>query len=186
MKYWGKVEMFQAIQGWLGYRVGDRGTVQSRRNRGGRGGKSCTRLGDVWRPLKSFLDADGYRCVNLHQDGVQRKFRVARLLLAAFRGPCPDGMEAVHGDGNPSNDRLENLRWDTHEANCRDKLSHGTQQHGSICWNAKLTEESVRTIERLYGDGKTQGEIAKYIGVSRSLVGNVVRGDAWKRARSIN
>jgi hypothetical protein len=35
-------------------------------------------------------------------------------------------MEVCHNDGNEVNDRLENLRWDTHLENMRDLLRHGT------------------------------------------------------------
>lgn len=46
-------------------------------------------------------------------------YRVAvhRLVLESFVGPCPDGMEACHANGNGFDNRLENLRWDTHRAN---------------------------------------------------------------------
>src|SRR3970282_914182 len=43
----------------------------------------------------------------------KRNARVHRLVLAAFVGPCPIGMEGCHDDGAPTNTRLRNLRWDT-------------------------------------------------------------------------
>lgn len=49
-----------------------------------------------------------------------------RAVLGAFVGPCPDGMECCHGDGNPLNNVLSNLRWDTHVENIRDSMRHGT------------------------------------------------------------
>lgn len=54
-----------------------------------------------------------------------RKY-VHRLVLEAFVGPCPDGMEACHGDGVRTNNALRNLRWDTRSENHRDKVRHGT------------------------------------------------------------
>lgn len=51
---------------------------------------------------------------------------VHRLVLLAFVGPAPDGMECCHCDGNAANNRIENLRWDTHLENMRDLVRHGT------------------------------------------------------------
>ncbi|QOV97160.1 HNH endonuclease [Rhodococcus pyridinivorans] len=52
--------------------------------------------------------------------------KVHRLVLEAFTGPCPDGMVGCHNDGDTTNNRLDNLRWDTPGANNRDKRTHGT------------------------------------------------------------
>lgn len=66
--------------------------------------------------------AEGYLRVGLpHADK-----RIHRLVLEAFVGPCPEGMEACHNDGNPANNHLGNLRWDTPSANNYDQVRHGT------------------------------------------------------------
>jgi hypothetical protein len=68
-----------------------------------------------------------------------------------FRGPCPPGMEACHNNGDPTDNRLCNLRWDTHANNEADKIRHGTyfiraRLKGERNGNSKLTEEEVRLI----------------------------------------
>src|SRR5262249_38162258 len=46
------------------------------------------------------------------QVGTNRKYaNVHRLVLEAFVGPCPAGMESLHIDSNSHNPRLDNLRW---------------------------------------------------------------------------
>lgn len=50
---------------------------------------------------------------------------VHRLVLEAFVGPCPPGMEACHWNGIPGDNRLHNLRWDTPSANNADILRLG-------------------------------------------------------------
>ncbi len=37
------------------------------------------------------------------------KHRLHRLICEAFHGPCPEGQECRHLDGDPSNNRPENL-----------------------------------------------------------------------------
>lgn len=54
---------------------------------------------------------------------------VHTLVLEAFTGPRPDGHEGCHNDGNPLNNRADNLRWDTASANQRDRLTHGTHHY---------------------------------------------------------
>jgi hypothetical protein len=55
---------------------------------------------------------------------------VHHLVLEAFVGPRPDGMEACHENGNSLDNRLSNLRWDTHAANMADQRRHGTDGGG--------------------------------------------------------
>lgn len=47
---------------------------------------------------------------------------VHSLVLEAFTGPCPEGMEARHLDDNPTNNRLENLVWGTRSENSQDAI----------------------------------------------------------------
>ncbi len=78
-------------------------------------------LGLSWTPMKPRPHVDGYLTVK-----IQGKPRtVHRLVLEAFVGPCPPGMQCRHLDGNPANNRLENLAWGTHAENAADKIRHG-------------------------------------------------------------
>lgn len=55
--------------------------------------------------------------------GVTRK--VHQLVLEAFVGPRPPGMEGCHADDDFTNNRLTNLRWGTHTDNMQDCVSNG-------------------------------------------------------------
>ena len=69
--------------------------------------------------------------VSIRADGRQRGFYVHRLVLEAFVGPCPPGLEARHfPDRSPSNNRLDNLSWATHEVNMGDRDAQGTSLKG--------------------------------------------------------
>jgi hypothetical protein len=51
---------------------------------------------------------------------------VHKLVLLAFVGTAPDGHECLHENGDPADNRLENLRWGSRADNIRDAVRHGT------------------------------------------------------------
>jgi hypothetical protein len=55
----------------------------------------------LWRRMRDRLSS-GHRVVNLCRAGCKYTFFVHRLVMWAFHGPCPDGMEVAHGNGNPT------------------------------------------------------------------------------------
>lgn len=69
---------------------------------------------------------------------------VHHLVLEGFVGPRPLGTEGAHGDGDPANNVLGNLRWATHQANIDDRAAHGTGAQGVRQGLAKLTDDLVR------------------------------------------
>jgi hypothetical protein len=62
---------YRDISDFPGYRVGDDGSVWSRKRKGGND-RSPGRLGDQWRLLSQCKNANGYSCVNLFRDGSNR------------------------------------------------------------------------------------------------------------------
>jgi hypothetical protein len=64
----------------------------------------------------------GYQVVNLDCGGKNSTRQVHRLILLAFVGEPPAGFQACHyPDSTRSNNRLENLRWDSVAENMKDK-----------------------------------------------------------------
>jgi hypothetical protein len=97
------------------YRVSDMGDVWSMPRNTTRGGI-----------LKQIPDKRGYQYVTLTKNSDQKRIQVHQLVLAAFEGPCPSGLETRHLDGNPANNNRSNLVYGTHSENTRDKHRHGT------------------------------------------------------------
>lgn len=61
-------------------------------------------------------------------DSVGRRRRVAKvhhLVLEAFVGARPAGMEGCHRNDNGYDNHLSNLRWDTRSSNVRDQVRNG-------------------------------------------------------------
>lgn len=89
-------------------------------------------------------------------------------------------MEACHDDGNASNNRLENLRWDTPTNNHADKQRHGTQSQGEKHYRARLTTVQVIEIRLRFKNGDNQKTIAKDFGIGRDHVSRIVHLKARK------
>lgn len=120
-----------------------------------------------------------YRVVGLSKNGKAKLFLVHRLVLLTFVGPPPFGMEGCHFDGNGLNNRLQNLRWDTHKNNHLDSVRHGhhvppTPGFGENHPNAKLSSAQVQDIR--VRSGQTLLEMASEFGVSFQLVSQIRRG----------
>ena len=96
---------WKTINGYDDYQVSDEGEVRSLKF-----GKTIIR--------KPSTNMQGYFRVSLWQNGEEKHYKVHRLVLCAFVGPCPAGMEANHLDGDKSNNRLENLEWIPRSWNC--------------------------------------------------------------------
>jgi hypothetical protein len=85
----------------------------------------------------------GYRVVHLGVGGTKFRVAVHRLVLLAFVGYAPEGCEACHGNGDRTDNRLSNLRWDTHYANNQDRRAHGRYASGRDHPMAKFTAEQI-------------------------------------------
>lgn len=80
----------------------------------------------------------------------RKDYYIHRLILEAFIGPQPKGMQACHNDGNPKNNNISNLRWDTPKRNSHDKIVHGTSGKGSTNAMSKISETDWLTIVLCY------------------------------------
>lgn len=110
----------------------------------------------------------------------RKHFFVHQLVLLAFIGPRPEGMECCHNNGDHTDNRLSNLRWDTHDSNMKDREKHGTALRGSSVPNAKLTEADIPVIRDLARQGVTMYRIAKNYGIDHSSIKGVLSGRAWR------
>ncbi len=91
----------------------------------------------------------------------------------------PDGLEGCHGDRDPSNNHLSNLRWDTRVSNTEDAIRHGTATINERNGNAILTNEIVREIKRLLPTTGSS-ELGRRFGVARQTINSIRRGHSWK------
>ena len=134
-------ERWLPVVGYEGlYEVSDQGRIKSVAHRAKNG---------VFFPEKirvSHAGANTHPTISMYRDGISKRFYVYRLVLEAFVGPCPEGMVACHWNDDPSDNRLENLRWDTEKANQADKMrnGHNTNANKTHCKNGhEYTDENT-------------------------------------------
>ena len=113
-------ERWLPIPGWEGqYEVSDQGSVRSLDRYitfpyGRRRAAGCV--------LSPGVRPDGHLNVSL----CGKSKLVHQLVMLAFVGERPDGFEVCHNNGDPADNRLENLRYGTASDNGRDRVRHGT------------------------------------------------------------
>jgi len=119
MEQWRPVIGFEKF-----YEVSDEGRVRSLDRKVRRRHGLATLGGKMIRP---WAINSGRLMIGLSgEDGVQRRALVHHLVLEAFVGPCPPGQEGCHENGNYTDNRAVNLRWDTSKGNHADRRRHGT------------------------------------------------------------
>ncbi len=122
----------------------------------------ATTPGGILKPQK--VNKSGHLDVSLCANGVVERHLVHRLVMEAFVGPCPEGQEVRHLDGNPANNRWApggeaetragggNLIYGTPRENVFDAIEHQTHFNASKthCKHGhEFTPENTRTEYRV-------------------------------------
>lgn len=169
-------EIWKPIPGYEGcYEVSNLGRVKSVERRSPRvtpQGKAGFRFIPE-KFLKGGVDNIGRWHVGLRRAGETQPRRIHSLVLLAFIGPRPEGQVGMHLNGDPSDNRLENLEYGTQSRNLIDALWHGRR---------KLTEADILMIRSKVESGLARGDItnwAKQFGVSKTHIHRITTGKAY-------
>lgn len=110
------MEMWKTVRGFDRYEVSNLGNVRN----------SLT-----GKPMKAWTRGRyGHMSVGLRREGKTHFKYVHVLVMAAFVGDKPEGLETRHLDGNPKNNILSNLKYGTPSENRYDSVKHGTHRSG--------------------------------------------------------
>lgn len=173
------MERWLPVPGYDGlYEVSDLGNVRYLRRRVGGGDRKLSA------PviMSPSLSKKNRRRVKLRDwPGGVTYAVVYRLVLEAFVGPCPAGMEARHLDGDSANDALSNLRWGTKAENADDNRRLGV--HGGVPGErhhaAKITADGVRAIRAEPAFDGVTAMLAKCFFISARQVRDIRAGRQW-------
>jgi hypothetical protein len=144
-----------------------RGTVRSRRLRGK---VIRTRMYDNYGHLAVGLST---------QNRNKRTWSVHQLVLLAFVGKCPTGLEIRHIDGQAWNNRLDNLVYGTHTENEHDKIEHGTKIYGERNGQSKLLETQVLEIKSRLVLGEDYKALAVEFDVHLMTIWRIKKEKNW-------
>ena len=142
------LEIWKPVPGWEGfYEASSLGRARSLprvyvQPKGKRGGG--TRGGRILKPHKN--PHGGYLYVNFTRPGFRQTFQVHVLVMLTFAGPCPEGQQVRHLDGDPGNNRWApgdneeqiraaggNLIYGTPKENAEDRDErHGTNHESNV------------------------------------------------------
>lgn len=128
---------------------------------------SHIRRGIVLRPGPT---KSGHLTVMLGRDGGTRF--VHALVLLAFIGPPPPGLETRHLNGNEQDNRLSNLAYGTRGENTKDKKDH----KGAVTYKLntpRIKEIKARLARPYLGIGR---DLAQEFGVAQSTISAIRRG----------
>lgn len=131
----------------------------------GRGGGAT-----IGRVLRDQPAPGGYRVVFLWRHGEQLSKLLHLVVAEAFIGPCPDGLEVNHADGNKRNNRPSNLEYMTHGQNQKHAYDTGLRRP-----SYRLTHQEKRRARELKMQGKGSRKIATILSCSRQTVLKALR-----------
>lgn len=168
------MEEWKAIPGYEGfYSVSSLGRVRAEERQVS--GK-CGSIRTLPQKIMNLSNTDGYVQVSLHKEKSRISRKVHVLVMLAFSGPRPSGMDVAHNNGVRNDNRFENLRYDTRLGNCADKKSHGTQPRGRQISHSRLNEDQVIAIR---ADGRKFREIGREYGVHHKSISSIKNGKNW-------
>lgn len=168
------IEEWRPIKGFPGYQVSNLGRIQS------------FRRGDIFGKIlkPSTGNKYGRQIAALYVDGERQDRLVSRLVCAAFKGdpPTPEH-QAAHLNETATDDRADNLEWQTPQQNIATRIAARGEAH----YAAKTTEADVIEIRRLHAEKKTLNRhygaipaLAKQFGMTASAIEDIVNRRKWR------
>lgn len=134
--------------------------------------------------LKITRMNNGYLAVKLrHAPGEYKTWLLHRVVAHAFIGPCPDGFQVNHKDGNKENNAPSNLEYVTQSQNIKHAKETGLMPKATF---RKLTDQQILDIKTLLEIRKRcdslypkHKHIAIMFRVSHGMIDAIEKGKHW-------
>lgn len=128
--------------------------------------------------LSRAVSFTGTRPRNAYRLGIDGAHNKRAVLVAdAWHGPRPTRRTVLrHLNGDPADDRPENLRWGSLSDNAQDMTRHGRAHF------AKLHDAAARRLRLALAMGETDANAARRLGVSKATISRIGIGRTWRDA----
>lgn len=136
------------------------------------------------RTNKSFIrkltknTSNDYFIITLSREGIAKTFYVHFLVALSFIGPRPDGADIRHKNGDPTDNRADNLCYGSRSDNMQDAILHGTLRIGERHADCSLTTKDVRAIVMSHLSAQS---LSSTYNIRPETVNKIRRGDVRKR-----
>tara|TARA_R110000787_G_scaffold119104_5_gene230026 strand:+ start:252 stop:740 length:489 start_codon:yes stop_codon:yes gene_type:complete len=126
--------------------------------------------------LKGIKKKSGHLALKCLVDGEFIRTYAHTVVLTAFKGPRPEGMQCAHYDGNPKNNHIDNLRWATYAENAADKIRHGNHLNG----HRKFKADEVLEMRAMHERGETYADIKAMFKISGTNLSVIINRKTWR------
>ena len=191
-------ETWLPVPGWEeAYEVSDHGRLRSRDRvclRPTHRSKEQRRKGKII--ALATLSKYGHLRANLYWKNKRTRMYIHQIVLLAFLGPRPEGLEVRHINGDPTDNRLCNLAYGTRKENSADSVLHGTKRIGALkvsaakkgiatIWGeahgrSKLTEADVRELRNEKQAGASAASLASKYNIAQATVSKICNYTSWR------
>jgi hypothetical protein len=104
-----------------------------------------------------------------------------RVAWELTNGSIPEGLLVLHSCDEPACVNPAHLWLGTQADNMKDMREKGRDVHGEQSPHSRLTEEQVKEILRIHGEGKlNMKEISKLVDVHYNTVRRIINREDWK------
>jgi hypothetical protein len=132
--------------------------------------------------LKPLKHTGGYLRTIMWDKGVMYQNYIHILVLKTFRPTKKLKLQVRHLNGIKTDNRLINLKWGSPKENQKDRITHGTSQHGkSRKDNNRFSYSDVQRIKRLFVKYQNKTQVAKHLKLPRTSVSDVINGRTGNR-----
>lgn len=170
-----KPEIWKTIEGFPAYAVSNYGQVK----RIVKGLRHNAIAGHILTPCKGVR---GYFHVRLCGPNHKPKIlSIHKLVLETFDKPKPINFQCNHIDGIKTNNHIDNLEWVSCPVNIHHAYKTGlNRQYGKTHTNAKLSENQVHQIRKLYATNKhSLTQLGRQFNVTAQNVRCIVLRKSW-------
>lgn len=152
-------EIWRDIEGYEGlYQISNKGRVKSLK---------CGKE----RILRPLINTSGYYSIILCNDGVNKQFRIHRLVAQTFIPNLYNKPQVNHLDENKKNNCVDNLEW----ATAKENINHGTRNERAGYSRSKPILQYLKSGEFIR-EWQSSAEVERVLGIHNTNIISCCKG----------